>query len=82
MNQKGLYSPEQSHSSLPLIYVTFQGKIVVQGEDTFMWRTWDVLGVGGLEYSILHENQGFIQSTLYTVSLSHWTDERTKFLEC
>lgn len=82
MNQKGLYSPKQRHSSLPLIYVTFQGKIVVQGEDTFMWRTWDVLGVGGLEYSILNENQGLIQSTLYTVSLSHWTDEKTKFLEC
>lgn len=36
----------------PLIYVTFQGKVVVQGEDTFMLRTWDVFGVGGLEHSI------------------------------
>lgn len=77
MDQKGLYSPEQSHSSLPLIYVTFQGKVVVQDEDTFMLRTWKVLGVGGLEYSIRNENQGFIQATLHTVSLSHWTDEKT-----
>lgn len=52
MDQKEHYSPEQSHSSLPLIYVTFQGEVVVQDEDTFMLRTWKVLGVGGLEYSI------------------------------